>query len=142
MWTRCPRRSKRSWIKCAWQGWASVCGLCRGGNKEVTIKPAAAPSVYREDDRLYRFDGARAFVISAALQPLTDRPDAAVYGETPAQRRLMLYDGERTLEEGMGVCVDAAGDAPCDYRIAEAPACYAGHQEITLAFIPQRLRGA
>jgi hypothetical protein len=115
--------------------------LSEGLKQTLTMKPAIEPSAYREDDRLYRFDGARAFTVRAALQPLADRPDTAVYGQTPAAKLLMLYDGSETLEIGMGVCVDAADDAPCDYRIAETPARYQNHWEITLAFIPPEQRG-
>jgi hypothetical protein len=109
--------------------------------RTVTVKPAAAPAIYQENDRLYRFDGSRAFAIRAALQPLAEHADAAVCGETPGARLLMLYDGEDTLDEGMGVCVDASNDAPCDYRIAEMPRRYQSHKECTLAFIPEDMRG-
>ena len=62
------------------------------------------------------------------LQPLTERPDAAVYGETPAAKLLMFYDGDETLDEGMGVCVDVIASAPCDYRISEMPRRYQSHR--------------
>jgi hypothetical protein len=109
--------------------------------RTVTVKPAAARAVYREDDRLYRFDDGLAFVIRAAILPMTEQSAASVYGETPGTLLLMLYSGGETLEEGMGVCVDAAGSAPCDYRVAEMPKRYPGHVEITLAFIPPEMRG-
>lgn len=109
--------------------------------RTVTVKPAAAPSVYQADDRLYRFDGGQAFAVRAVIQPMTEQSGAAVYGETPEARLLMLYDGGETLDEGMGVCVDADENAPCDYRIAEMPRRYESHKEFTLAFIPAQRRG-
>ncbi|MBN1778448.1 MAG: hypothetical protein JW811_10040 [Clostridiales bacterium] len=114
--------------------------LLENMKQTVTVKPAAAAGVYQEDDRLYRFDGSRAFLVRAVLQPLTERPDAAVYGETPTARLLMLYDGDETLDEGMGVCVDVISSSPCDYRISEMPRRYQSHKELTLAFIPEELR--
>lgn len=115
--------------------------LSEGMKQTVTVKPAAAALVFQEDDRLHRFDDNQAFAIRAAIQPLADRPDTAVYGETPAAKLLMLYDGEETLDEGMGVCVDVLPSAPCDYRISEMPGRYPSHKEITLAFIPSEMRG-
>jgi len=109
--------------------------------RSVTVKPAAAAAAYQQDDRLYRFDDSRAFEIRTALQPLTEKPDAAVYGETPTARLLMLYDGGETLDEGMGVCVETDASTACDYRISEMPRRYHSHKECTLAFIPPKLRG-
>ncbi len=107
----------------------------------VTVKPEAASVIYQENDRLYRFDGARAFAVRAAILPGTGKASAAVYGEAREARVLMLYDGGETLVQGMGVCVDTAADEPCDYRIAEPPRRYESHSEFTLALIPPELRG-
>jgi hypothetical protein len=107
----------------------------------VTAKPAAASAKYQENERLYRFDEEQAFAVRAVLQPLTEQPDTFVYGETQAAKLLMLYDGDETLDEGMGVCVDVSPSAPCDYRISEMPRRYQSHKELTLAFIPEEQRG-
>lgn len=115
--------------------------LMEQGKRTVTVKPAAAGGVYRENDRLYRFDAERAFTVRAAIQPMAETSGAALYGETPEARLLMLTDGGETLDEGMGVCVDVHENAPCDYRIAEMPRRYQSHKECTLAFIPPELRG-
>ena len=115
--------------------------LMESMKRTVTVKPALAASVYQANDRLYRFDGGRAFAVRAVLQPMTERTAAAVYGEKPEARLKMLYDGGEQLTEGMGVCVDADEDAACDYRIAELPRRYKSHKEFTLAFIPAEMRG-
>ena len=109
--------------------------------RTVTVKPAVAGGVYRENDRLYRFDHGQAFAVRATMQPMAEQTGAAAYGEKPAARLMMLCDGGETLDEGMGVCVDVYSDAPCDYRIAEMPRRYPGHKEFTLAFIPPEMRG-
>ncbi len=109
--------------------------------REFTVKPAAVQSVYEENDRLYRFDESRAFVIRAAIQPLAEKTVSAVYGETPKAELTMLYDGGETLDEGMGVCVDVQEDAPCDYVISEMPRRYQSHKEVTLTFITPERRG-
>ena len=115
--------------------------LMESMKQTVTVKPALAASVYQANDRLYRFDGAQAFAVRAVLQPMTEQNTAAVYGEAPEARLIMLCDGGEQLTEGMGVCVDADENAPCDYRIAELPRRYKGHNEFTLAFIPAEMRG-
>ena len=109
--------------------------------RTVTVKPAAAPQKYQEDDRLYRFEDAGAFTVRAVLQPLSARSDLAVYGQTAEGKLLMLYDGGQTLDEGMGVCVDTDASTACDYRISEMPRQYQSHKELTLAFIPMERRG-
>ena len=115
--------------------------LMEGLKRTVTVKPAVDASVYQANDRLCRFDGSRAFAVRAVLLPMTEQTRAAVYGEVPDARLLMLCEGAEPLEKGMGVCVDAAQDQPCDYRIAEPPRRYNGHKEFTLAFIPAEMRG-
>ena len=105
------------------------------------MKPAAAKPVYQANDRLYRFDDARAFAVRAVVQPMTEREGAGAYGKTPETRLLMLWDGGEPLEEGMGVCVDVSDDKPCDYRIAAMPRRYESHNECTLAFLPAEMRG-
>ncbi len=109
--------------------------------RTVTVKPAAANTVYQANDRLYRFDDARAFAVRAVVQPMTEREKAAAYGKTPEARLLMLWNGGEPLEEGMGVCVDVQSDKPCDYRIAGMPRRYESHNECTLAFLPAEMRG-
>lgn len=115
--------------------------LAERWKRTLTVKPALAAGVYQANDRLYRFDGGQAFAIRAVVQPMTEQTGAAVYGERPEARLVMLYDGGEPLTEGMGVCVDADEDMPCDYRIAELPRRYPGHKEFTLAFIPAEMRG-
>jgi hypothetical protein len=107
----------------------------------VTVKPAAAPQKVQENDRLYRFDGAGAFTVRAVLQPLSARSELSVQGQTAEGKLLMLYDGDKTLDEGMGVCVDADANTACDYRISEMPRRYQSHKEFMLAFIPPEQRG-
>lgn len=109
--------------------------------RTVTVKPAAAPQAYSEGDRLYRFNDAGAFDVRAAVQPLAERSGTAVQGQERGAELLMLYDGCETLDEGMGVCVDANPSAACDYRISEIPRRYHSHKEFTLAFIPPEQRG-
>lgn len=107
----------------------------------VTVKPAAAPLKVQENDRLYRFDDAGAFPMRVVLQPLAARSDLAVQGQTREAKLLLLYDGDQTLDEGMGVCVETDASTACDYRISEMPRRYHSHKECTLAFIPPELRG-
>ena len=109
-------------------------------SQTLTVKPAAAPTVYQPDDRLYLFNDAQAFTIEGVIQPLAAQADETVYGETPQAQRLLLYSGGETLALGMGVCVDVPGDAPCDFRIAGMPRSYPEHSEITLSYIPVELR--
>ena len=108
--------------------------------QSVTVKPAAAAQVYQEDDRLYRFDDAGAVALRAVFQPLDEKTNAEVYGQTQQAQLLMLYDGDETLQAGMGVCVDVSADAACDYRIAEMPRRYPGHLESILVWIPEDQR--
>ncbi len=115
--------------------------LLEQSKQTVTVKPAAALEKVQEDDRLYRFDAAGAFSIRAVLQPLSARTELAVQGQQPEAKLLMLYDGDQTLDEGMGVCVDIDASAACDYRISEMPRRYQSHKEFTLAFIPPERRG-
>lgn len=109
--------------------------------RTVTVKPAAAPQKVQENDRLYRFDGAGSFTVRVVLQPLSARSDLAVQGRTTEGKLLMLYDGGKPLDEGMGVCVDADANTACDYRISEMPRRHQSHKEFTLAFIPSERRG-
>ena len=67
--------------------------------------------------------------------------DLAVQGQTREAKLLMLYTGDQTLDEGMGVCVETDASTACDYRISEMPRRYHSHKECTLAFIPPELRG-
>lgn len=71
----------------------------------------------------------------AVIQPLGGAVAAQVYGEKVSRMKLMLYDGTETLVEGMGVCVDVAGDQPCDYFIKIPPEPWSGHQRTTLEWI-------
>jgi|GEM_PF-2619494 len=115
--------------------------LTEQGKRTVTVKPAAPVSVYQENDRLYRFNGGQAFAVRAVIQPLSEQSAAVVYGQTRQARLLMLCDGGEPLIQGMGVCVDAAANEPCDYRIAEQPRRYQSHKEYTLAWISPERRG-
>ena len=115
--------------------------LAEQGIRTVTVKPAVEAGVYQDNDRVYRFNDGRAFAVRAVLQPVSARAEAAVYGQTQDARLLMLCEGGEPLIQGMGVCVDAAADEPCDYRIAELPRRYKGHNEYTLALISPEQRG-
>ena len=73
--------------------------------------------------------------IRAVIQPASSKILAEMYGERINKMKLLLYDGPETLKEGMGLCVDVAGDQPCDYRIISAEA-WSGHQKAILEWIP------
>ncbi len=109
--------------------------------KTVTVKPAAAPQKVQESGRLYRFDDTGAVSVRVVLQPLSAKTELAVQGQIGEATLLMLYDGDLTLDEGMGVCVEPNTSTTCDYRISEMPRCYHSHKEYTLAFIPPTQRG-
>jgi len=108
--------------------------------RAVTVKPAAAPQKVQESGRLYRFDDTGAVSVRVVLQPLSAKTALAVQGQIGEATLLMLYDGDLTLDEGMGVCVDTDTSTTCDYRISEMPRRYPGHKEFTLAFIPPEQR--
>lgn len=115
--------------------------------RTVTVKPPKpAESRYEPAAALYRFDNEKAVVIDAVIQPLSGHTAATVYGQAMSQKLRLLYDGDETLIVGMGVCVEAAADAPCDYRIEDMPAKWrsagGGHWNAVLTCIPPEKRGA
>lgn len=77
--------------------------------------------------------------IRAVIQPAQSKLMAEIYGERIKRMKLMLYDGHVAIAEGTGVCVDVLGDQPCDYQVVSA-GCWAGHQNITLEWIPEGRR--
>ncbi len=72
----------------------------------------------------------------AVIQPLSGSVAAQIYGEKVSKMKLLLYDGTEHLTEGMGVCVEVAGDQPCDYFIKAPPEGWSGHQRATIEWIP------
>ena len=114
--------------------------------RTVTLKPPATPeNKYLANANLYRFDNEKAVQVRAVVQPLSGHTAAMIYGQTISQKLRMLYDGDETLAVGMGVCVEVATDAPCDYRIEDMPARWLapqhGHWNAVLAYIPPEKRG-
>lgn len=73
--------------------------------------------------------------IRAVVQPLSGGLERQRWGDRAATMQLMLYDGPENLELGMGVCVDVAADAPCDWRVVELEKW--DHQRATLEWIPE-----
>lgn len=78
----------------------------------VTVK---MPDNETNDDQTYRFKGG--IPLRVVLRPLSGEAEAKLFGQSVSRLRLLMYDGKTELKEGMGVCVAADKDAPCDYRI-------------------------
>lgn len=116
--------------------------LSRQGLRAVTLRQAM------DDEDVYTWaDGGE--TVRAALQPatgsmmtnvLTAQATAKVYGADILRMLVMYYTGPAALAVGMGVCVEVAPDAPCDYRIV-AVAPWSGHWQATLAWISEARRG-
>ena len=117
--------------------------LLERDKRVLTIKSAVAnTNKYNANERLYRFDGTSAQNIRAVVQPLTGHTAALVYGMEINKRKRLLYDGSVVLVLGMGVCVDVASTAQCDYRIEDLPGQQAGIQSAVLVYIPPEQRGS
>lgn len=74
--------------------------------------------------------------IRAAVYPGGRNLDPKVYGDRITEMRLMLYEGEETLEAGMGISFD---DGLPAFRIASVEKW--DHQRIVLERIPPGRRG-
>ena len=75
-------------------------------------------------------------MVRAAVYPAGRSLDPQVYGERVSDMRLMLYDGDKQLEVGMGVSLDGALPA---YRIRSIETWT--HQRAVLELIPPGRRG-
>lgn len=105
--------------------------LLERAKRDVTLYDCAGM-----DDDAYLWGEGRA--IRAAVYPRGKSLGSAVYGDRIKNMRLMLYDGEEELCEGMGVRVDKE-DGPPDYRIQSVEAW--DHQAAVLEWIPEGRRG-
>ena len=76
------------------------------------------------------------FAVRAAVYPLGQKLQNAVYGEQVTDKRLMLYDGKEPLQVGMGVSLD--GGAPA-FRIVSMETWR--HVSAVLERIPEGRRG-
>jgi hypothetical protein len=77
------------------------------------------------------------FEIRAAIYPNGREIDVKLYGERVNDMRLMLYEGAKALDVGMGVCVDVSDGVP-DYRIIRIEQW--AHTRATLEKIPDGRR--
>jgi hypothetical protein len=87
------------------------------------------------DDRL-RTWGER-FEIRAVLMPLESNLAEKMTGVVEEKRLLLLYDGEKDISEGFGVCVEA--EMP-DY-VVSGLSIWGRVKRAELAFIPMGRRG-
>lgn len=87
------------------------------------------------DDDVYLWGESES--IRAAIYPNTRFIDARIYGDRIRETKMMLYDGAKSLEVGMGVSLD--GRTPA-YRI-ESVEPWFGHQAAVLQWIPEGRRG-
>ncbi len=103
------------------------------GKRAVTLR---YPDNRSNDNKTYRWRGGDS--IRAILQPMDNAIVSTIYGQNCQRMLHLLYDGQEKLLEGMGVCVEVAPDASCDFRIIRAQqwAC----QVAVLEWIPEARR--
>lgn len=93
----------------------------------------------REEDREDYYVWQEGLPDLAVHMPDTSHLSATVYGEEVVHMRLLFYDGELELLEGMGVCIFVPPEASCDYFIKSAEH-WEGVQRARLEFIPEGKR--
>lgn len=97
----------------------------------VTVKPLLG------DDDVYTWGEGRP--LRAVVQPVSDQISAQRYGDRVGSMRMLFAERGSGLTVGMGVCVSAAPDASCDYRVIAVEDW--DHTRATLEWIPERRRG-
>ncbi|MDR1262937.1 MAG: hypothetical protein LBK46_05550 [Oscillospiraceae bacterium] len=63
-----------------------------------------------------------------------------LFGEIPERALIMLTEEKQALTTHVGLCVEAADDQPCDYRVTGVQQ-WPGHVRAYLAYIPENKRG-
>lgn len=76
---------------------------------------------------------------SVSLQPLSGAVAAQMYGKEIDRMLLLLADPDLTIEEDMGVCVDAAASEAPDYEVVYT-AHWAKHTVAHIRYIPMGKR--